>query len=779
MTLDNAHILKEILEQSLAGYWDWHIPTGNEYLSPSFKRMFGYDDHEMENHASSWQKIIVQEELPGVLEQFNRHVESRGKIPFYNEVRYHHKNGSIVWVICTGKVIEWDEHHQPIRMVGCHMDITKRKEAETAVLQSEDNYRFQFMNMTSYNSLYEVVTDETGKPVDFRFIMVNHAYEEYVGKNASELIGKTLLEVYPGTEQYWIDTMAEVVTTGNPVHFENFSQVMDTHTDINLYIPQTGQLAMTTSNITQRKQAEEALRESEEKYKILFENAGDAILIHDLHARILAANPLAYTQLGYTEAEILATPIQEIDIPEEAEKIKDRIAALQKDGHVSFETVHQGKDGRHLPMEVNARRILWEGQPAIMSICRDITQRKLLEAEREKTEQQLHKMQKLESLGVLAGGIAHDFNNLMGGIFGYIDLALQVTQERKVESYLSNAVSAIHRARALTLQLLTFARGGAPVREVGYLFPFIEETALFILSGAQVNCSFEVQEGLWTVCFDKNQIGQVIDNIILNATQAMPQGGTITIGARNRMLNEKEHPVLTPGAYVQLSIQDTGVGIPPDLTDKIFDPFFTTKEAGHGLGLATCYSIIKRHDGCIEVESTPGKGTTFTIFLPAKFEAVPSADPACDTRVAATGTFLIMEDDPIMRQIIREMLETLGFAVISTENGQDALDRFKAETLANRDLTGIIFDLTIPGGMGGTAALQEIRKQNTAIPAFVASGYAEDPVMKNPTEFGFTASLCKPFKLSELTQLLRRHLPGSHSPADPVVQNSGCRPVLR
>lgn len=636
MTKSNEEVLKEILEQSLAGYWDWDIPTGNEYLSPSFKKMFGYEDYEIENRVDSWQKLIFQEDLPSVFEKFNQHVESKGRIPYYNEIRYHHKNGSTVWVICTGKVIEWDENGKAKRMVGCHINITERKLIETSLHDSESRFRSVF-EQSPVGSVFV--------GVDQRFIKCNQAFCDF---------------------------------------------------------------------------------------------------------------------LGYTENELTGKLISDITFPDDIE-IGMKELKLITDGKLSSfstEKRYVCKDGRVVWGEVSISLVRDEnGKPKyFLPIIKDISDRKKAEDEHYKYEQMLQLNQKLESLGLLAGGIAHDFNNLLGGIFGYIDMASEETRETKVTSYLSRAMNTIDRARSLTGQMLTFAKGGAPIQRIDNLFPFVEETVKFALSGAKVSCNYDIPQDLWACNFDRNQIGQVIDNIIINAQQAMPVGGTIELSARNVILSEKEHPILGKGNYVKISIKDTGIGISEDLISKIFDPFFTTKAKGHGLGLATCYSIINRHGGCIDVESEQGKGSTFKVYLPASLEAVSAAKKTTDKTHTGSGIFLIMDDEEAMRNIIGDMLKSLGYVVISKENGKDAVDCFLSETKANRKITGLVFDLTVPGGMGGRAAIAEIRKVNKQIPAFVASGYADDPIMKNPAEYGFTASICKPFRKNELVEMLNRYL---------------------
>jgi signal transduction histidine kinase/ActR/RegA family two-component response regulator len=388
----------------------------------------------------------------------------------------------------------------------------------------------------------------------------------------------------------------------------------------------------------------------------------------------------------------------------------------------------------------------------------DITGHKRADEEHRKYEQQLQQTQKLESLGLLAGGIAHDFNNLMGGIFGYIDMAREESKDEKVRLYLSKTMNTIDRARGLTAQLLTFAKGGAPVQKVTSLFPFIQGAAQFALSGSNVSCLFDVAEHLWLCNIDKNQIGQAIENIIINAKQAMPAGGTIEVTARNISQGEQEQSTLAPGNYVKISIKDSGIGIAKELLPLIFDPFYTTKTKGHGLGLATCYSIIKRHGGAIAVESQPCKGSTFHIYLPASAEPVLETTASPVVKHKGSGTIIVMDDEEVMRDTIKHTLKTLGYSVICKNDGRETLESFIQETKAKRAITGLILDLTIPGGMGGKATVEEIRKLNTEIPVFVASGYADDPVMINPADYGFTASLGKPFIKNELEEMLERHL---------------------
>jgi PAS domain S-box-containing protein len=725
--------------------WQCDAEGRYTYLNPAWESTFGYKTEEM--LGKKFSDFQTPEMAERDSNEFRRLM--RGNMVKGLETVHLGKNGNKIHLVFNAKFVQ-DEHGTIIGTRGTAHNITERKQAEELVLQSEENYHFQFLHTNSYNSLYEVIVGNDGKPCDFRFIMVNPAYEEYVGRKASELIGKTLLEVYPNTEQYWIDKMAEAVLTGLPIHFDNFSQVMNTHTEINLYIPKKGQLAMTTANINERKRAEEALRQSESRLRVINENIADTIIMTDSNGRITYINKVA---AGMTMEQVLCATVYDFVPPEQKFVVEKALSDAFEHGlNSKYVSLGPGPEGTYRNYEVNVSPVFGTDKvTAAVFLARDISERMRL-------EEALHTTQKLESLGILAGGIAHDFNNLMGGIFGYIDNALEKTRDEHVIRDLTKAMTTIDRARALTQQLLTFAKGGAPIQKVGKLFPFIEETAQFALSGSTVNCTCESPRDLWPCNFDKNQIGQVIDNIIINAQQAMAMGGTIHLNARNIILSEIEHPSLPAGNYVKISIKDTGIGIPKEQISRIFDPFFTTKTKGHGLGLATCYSIINRHGGFIDVESELGRGSTFHVYLPACIGTVASDENRSDTPHNGSGTFIIMDDEAVMRETIHDMFGSFGYTVVCTENGQDAIDLFIKERTEKRTVAGMIFDLTVPGAMGGKAAVTEIRKIDPDIPVFVVSGYAEDPVMKEPSKHGFTASICKPFRKAELSEMLNKYM---------------------
>lgn len=638
------------------------------------------------------------------------------------------------------------------------LDITKRKRAEAALRLSEDQFRSIVDSSPSAINFYRLDPDE-----QLVFIGANPSFDRILNVSHKNFMGKTIDEIFPNLITTEIPQMYRNVALGKigPQAFERAYQDKRVKGYYTVTVFQTAPrtIAVEFFDISERKQTELELATEKERLSVTLRSIGDGVITTDTRGQIVMLNKAAEELTGWDSGDAAGRPLPEIfNIINERTRRKcenpvERV--LTTGGIVELEnhTCLITKDGREIiiadsgaPIHDSESRII-----GVVLVFRDMTEKQRLDASMQKT-------QKLESLGILAGGIAHDFNNLLTAIFGYIELAIEETKDENVSTCLSESLSNIERARALTQQLLTFAKGGSPVKKIQNLFPFVQQTAQFALSGSSVSSKFRIQESLWPCDFDKNQMGQVIDNLTINAQQAMPNGGTIEISARNIFLDVKDHISLATGNYVKLSIKDQGIGIPKEFLPRIFDPYYTTKSKGHGLGLSTCYSIINRHEGAIEVESEPGKGSTFHLYLPASIES-PSHIADRSTGVhAGSGTFLVMDDEPSVRKLSKRMLESFGYKVVVKENGNDAIDFVRKEIKSNRELAGMIFDLTIPGGIGGKEAIEKIREICPITPAFVASGYSEDPIMANPDRYGFNASIRKPFTKSELSEMLDNHL---------------------
>ena len=502
-------------------------------------------------------------------------------------------------------------------------------------------------------------------------------------------------------------------------------------------------------DITDRHEADQELYARESYLSAIIENQPGLIWLKDRKGRFLAVNARFASSCGLDNPKALVGKtdwdIWPRDLAARYVADDEKVMSSGKPCTVEEPIADRGTirwfETFKTPITDNDRLVT-----GTTGYARDITERKRMEEE-------LQRAHKLESLGVLAGGIAHDFNNLLTGIYGYIDLARSVSKDAQTTEYLESTLASMNRARSLTLQLLTFAKGGAPVQKVVSLVPFIREAVQFALSGTSIVCQFSLPDSLWLCNIDKDQIGQVIDNIVINAVQAMPNGGLVEVVAQNVSVEEGAHHLLTKGQYVKVSIRDSGIGIPGDILPRIFDPFYTTKPKGHGLGLATCHSIISRHGGCIEVESEAGRGSTFHVYLPASTE-VAVATLGIGVKRKGSGRIVLVDDDEVILSTVRKMLESLGYTAECRKDGRDAIDFYIQENKAGRRLSGMILDLTVRGGMGGKEAVAEMRKLDKELPVFVASGYADDPVMRSPTEYGFTASLPKPFTIAELSEML-------------------------
>jgi signal transduction histidine kinase len=373
--------------------------------------------------------------------------------------------------------------------------------------------------------------------------------------------------------------------------------------------------------------------------------------------------------------------------------------------------------------------------------------------------EELLRASKLQSIGALAGGLAHDFNNMLTAVLGNLSLLrLQGHLPAETLPSIAEAERGATRAQELTRYLLTFAEGGAPIKESVPLPPLLRDTSAFVVRGSKVQCDIQLAPDLWELHADPNQLAQVISNVVLNAVEATPGSGEVQVRARNATAA----PHLPAGDYVEISVQDFGVGIPPDRISRVFDPFFTTKNQARGLGLAAAYSIVQRHGGHIGIDSAFGIGTTVTIYFPAVRTValvaplVPTASHAAPEVSGKKLRVLIMDDEEPIRQLVEMTLKMFNHEVVCTADGEAFLAAHAGARAAGHPFDVAVLDLTIPGGMGGKEAIRNLRERDQVIRAIVSSGYSNDPVMANCVEFGFDAVLPKPYMVSDLLRLVRQ-----------------------
>jgi PAS domain S-box-containing protein len=516
------------------------------------------------------------------------------------------------------------------------------------------------------------------------------------------------------------------------------------------------QSAHLAAELAERRRAQEELRARERFIRDILDTVDEGFIVVDRDLRILTANKAYCAQAAATCAEVIGRRCHEVahrssrPCFEAGEECAVRRAFETGKPQAAVHR-HPRGDGGVLLVETKAFPIKDDAgrTTSVIETINNITEKQLLEEERLKT-------QKLESIGTLAGGIAHDFNNLLQGVFGFISLA-KVYADRKERSLamLEQAEKALHQSVSLTTQLLTFSKGGAPLREPIALAPVIENAVKFALSGSSTGYRLALDAGLWRVDADAGQLGQVIQIIAMNADQAMPQGGCVEVAARNVPADDPDLPQGLPRRnHVVVTIRDSGVGIPaPDL-ERIFDPYFTTKAKGSGLGLATSYSIVRNHEGRILARSAVGAGSTFSVYLPASEAAVeepPGAAAVAGTRPARV---LVMDDEEVIRDVARELLATLGHEVTAVERGEAAIEAYRAARDAGHPFDLVILDLTIRGGLGGVETLARLREIDPAVKALASSGYADAAVPEGFREQGFAAFLKKPYNLKQLAGAL-------------------------
>jgi two-component system cell cycle sensor histidine kinase/response regulator CckA len=620
-----------------------------------------------------------------------------------------------------------------------------------AVRESEE--RFRVLARASFEAM---VFSQEGIIKD-----CNEQLSKILGFSKEELIGKPVRDLLPPEE---IERVMNNITNGRDAIIDHevvckdgSRRSVEAHGTTTRYLGKEYRITA-IHDITERRRMEGELRVQEIKYRSLFESAKDGIFVLD-ETGFTDCNQTGAEMYGLTKEELIGrspvefAPERQSDGRLSSDVAGERIQAALGGITQVFEWQPLRADGTPFHVEITLSRLELGGKPCVQAIVRDISERK-------RFEQEHHKAQKLEAIGTLAGGIAHDFNNLLQGVFGYISLAkLKKDDPEKSMAALDEAEKALHLSVNLTNQLLTFSKGGKPVKKSIDLQPLVASAAKFALSGSRTDYRISALDGLWQIEADEGQISQVIQNIVLNADQAMPQGGRVEITARNVQLPAPDAPLdLQNGRYVSIAIKDIGVGIPRKYLANIFDPYFTTKEKGSGLGLATAYSIIRNHNGMIDVKSETGHGTTFVIYLPAAATVKREEQTRQVAAAGRTGRILVMDDDPVILDVSGELIRALGHSAEFSKEGTETVAKYREAQRSGRPFDIVILDLTIRGGMGGVETLRLLSEIDPGVKAVVSSGYSDDAAIAGYGELGFKAVLKKPYHVDELRDILNRLL---------------------
>ena len=588
-----------------------------------------------------------------------------------------------------------------------------------------------------------------------RLLFINPFGALRYGQPAEKLVGQDLSELFsPKVAERQKRNIDQVVATGDTMEVEGMTTIghrdFCLHTRLTPMKDEAGKVRVVVGisrDITERKKTLEGLADSEARYRTMFESSLLAMVIHE-RGTVIDANESAAGLFGYTREEMIGSHASQY-VPQDSQHLLSE--RLGDDTESIYEIEGQRKDGSRLDMEVQAVDIRHCDRKARMAVFRDLTEIRHLQAE-------ALRAQKLESLGTLAGGIAHDFNNLLMAFQGNVTLAGNLLKhDHPAAERLNEAEKALVRATNLTQQLLTFSRGGQPVLLTAPIGNFVRQAADFALRGSNMTSEIRIDDDLWPVASDPGQISQVVQNLVLNASQAMPDGGTIRIRCDNI---EPDSDSAVPGGqgYVRVTVADSGDGISPENQARIFDPYFSTRPHGTGLGLATAYSIVAKHGGLIMVSSRIGEGATFNVYLPA-------SDSPPDTPVekpvgplTGKGQILIMDDDPGIRDVLNRMLVLLGYTVVETREGGETLTSYRKSRNAGMPFDAVIMDMTVRGGMGGKEATRQLLDFDPGARVIVSSGYSTDPVMAEFRDLGFQGVLRKPYQLEDLGSLLSRVL---------------------
>ena len=790
---------RELFESAAEGVYQTTPEGGFVNVNPSLARTFGFATPE---EFLAWPGAVAESLYikPGRRAEFLAQLGTRDFVTdFESEVRC--RDGTTKWISENARAVR-DAAGGLLYLQGFLSDVTGRRKALEALRESEARYRALFENIPV--AILELDFREIGRrlqmlyaagvrdlpghlsahPEDLaalkeevRVAAVNETAVRWYQAESKEPFQSGLSRLFAADVLRVLQLFLESIWQGrNDGEAEVATQDFvggRHHTYLRWWMPRSDErlsvsyAVVAAVDLTDLKRAEAALAAEKERLAVTLRAMTEGVITTDTQGVVQFMNRAAAEITQQDAAAAIGRNVAEVCVLRDtrtSEALTLPTGRVLGGGAVVDLPPHTtlvGRNGAVCLVEgccVPVRDVDSELVGTVL-VIRDVTVR-------HRFEEELQRASRLESIGILAGGIAHDFNNILTAIMGNITLALLDAEAlTKVGRYLRDAERATLRARDLTQQLLTFAKGGDPVRAAVLLPEIVTEVAQFALHGSRVRCEFDLPDGLWLADADKGQLGQVVQNLVINAVQAMPEGGTIRIGARNETVALQSHRPLLPGDYVHISVADTGTGIKAEHLSKIFDPYFTTKQQGSGLGLTTVYSIIRKHNGHIEVESELGRGTTFHFWLPAQREQqLDLPEDREEALKPLQGRVLFMDDEEPIVQMASLLLQRLGFKVEQARDGAETVEKFTAAYAAGQPFDLVVMDLTVPGGMGGREAITELRRIDPAVKAIVSSGYSSDPVLANYRAYGFRGMVAKPYKIDDFTRVLRDVLRESRSP---------------
>ncbi|MCP3926885.1 MAG: PAS domain S-box protein [Desulfobacterales bacterium] len=754
---DEIMKFRTIADKAAHGYTIVELDGTIVYLNDFFAKLHGYSANELIGKNLS---VFHNEKQLENVQCINKNlINSRNYSAL--EVWHTHKDGTEFLMLMNAVVIN-DDNGAPEYLGATGIDITNRKMSETALYESQAKLvRSQYLSKMG-DFTWEISTG---------FVTWSEGMHRLLGYDLNEKINyaKVNLSIHhPDDLKSVTKWLNDSIASGNEDLITNEYRLVCKNGEV-IEVRTVGQIEYcdgvavklfgTCQDITELKQTEQALRYEKKFINMAIDSLPGIFYLFTKEGKFLRWNDNFEKVSGYSALEISTMKPRDFFPVEEHAIVEERISEVFKKGSSFVEANWLSKNGTKKLYYLTGVCVDIGSALCQVGMGIDISDRKLAEQERKKFQDQLQHSQKMEAIATLAGGIAHDFNNMLGVITGNTSFALSILSKKdELFEVLSDIKASSKQAQTLTHQLLIFSKGGAPIKKTVDINKLINEASVFSIRGSKSKCNFELSDDLWRSEVDEGQINQVIGNLIINANQAMPNGGIITIKTDNIEVYIESVLPLSSGSFIRIVVEDQGIGIHKKHLSKIFEPYFSTKQKGSGLGLATTYSIIKRHGGHINVHSEIEKGTYFSVYLPASSKCTKPVEDKGDPIHAGNGKILIMDDQESILKMVGRMLNHMGYETIFATDGTQAVELFRDHYKTKNHLELVILDLTIPGGMGGLKTIIELLKIDPNVKAVVSSGYSNDQIMANYEDYGFCGIVPKPYTKGQLAEVLNRIL---------------------